>query len=170
MLAVLVINIDLDQDIQRRQRGRTMAGQRGDQLGAVNALHPVKMPGGQVGLVGLQVADQVPFQAQAGQLADLVHRFLHIVFTEGALPLRRQRGDRTGRLGFGHRQQPCRRPAGGRCQLRQLGLDRRQRTEGHVISSFRKEAILPPGDHSFQPTAIQGIQNTWISPNSWRSR
>ncbi len=71
------------------------------------------MAGHGLGLVRLQVADQVPFQRQVLQRLHLGQCLLHVVLAEGVLALRGQRGHGLGRLGLGHRQQAWVGPASG---------------------------------------------------------
>ncbi|CEE33316.1 hypothetical protein XAC1083_530039 [Xanthomonas citri pv. citri] len=139
MLAVLVVDVDLDQYIQRCAVVRAVTRQQRNQFGAVHRLHPIEALARQFGLVGLQVADQMPFQVQRTQLGDLGVGFLHVVFAKGALALRGQGGNGVGRLGLGDRQQPhvgtrvC-----GRCGVDGIEnlLQRRSR---HVAFRRRRE-------------------------------
>lgn len=47
----------------------------------------------------------MPFQSQRMQFGDLGLRFLHVVFAERALALRRQHGEGIRRPGLGHCEQ-----------------------------------------------------------------
>ena len=65
-LARLVVDIDLDQHIQRCHAGGTIAIQRFDQFFAVETLQPVEVRGNLTAFVRLQRADQMPFQGGIG--------------------------------------------------------------------------------------------------------
>ena len=87
--------LDLQADIERGQMGGALFGQTLRNFLPVNGVYPVKMLCHRFGFVALKGADKVPFQMfQPGgaQGDDLVHTFLHVVFTEGFLPATRQRG------------------------------------------------------------------------------
>ncbi|MNT06847.1 hypothetical protein D3C72_1415300 [compost metagenome] len=94
------------------------------------------MRGDRLGLVRLQVADQVPFQAQRLQFLHLGQRFLHVVFAERGLALRGKRSHGLGRLGLGHRQQARRWPPGGSGGVVQVAQDLGQGS-GHVTRSVQ---------------------------------
>ena len=57
-------------------------------------------------LVGLQLADEMPLQAEFAQGLDLGHGFLNVVFAESGLAFGRQGPHRLRRFGFRHRQKP----------------------------------------------------------------
>jgi len=106
--AGFVVDIDLDEHIQWRQRGRARGIQQRHQLGAIETFQPVEMPRDLAALVGLQRADQVPSQGQIGQFALLGQGLLHVVFAEVALPTGGEGAHGAGRPGLGHGEQSCR--------------------------------------------------------------
>ena len=65
---LLAVHVDLDQDIEWTKFGRPLIGQSADYLQSIDAFYPVEMLGNQAGLVGLNRADEVPFQFMAVQL------------------------------------------------------------------------------------------------------
>ena len=82
MLARLVVDVDLQQDVERRRRRGPVARERGDQLRPVHRLHPVEAARRDFGLVRLQVPDQVPLDAAAAWRLLFPPGFLHVVLAE----------------------------------------------------------------------------------------
>ena len=81
-------NIDLNADIQWRERVRSLGIEAFGDLQTVNAVHPVEVFGHGAALVGLQGADKVLFdivQTDFPGGLDLVDCLLDIGFTEASL-------------------------------------------------------------------------------------
>lgn len=83
------IDVDLQAHLQWRQMCRALLGQALGNFEAIDAVYPVKVLGHGAGFVALQRANAMPLQAikplQIVQLGHFVQRFLHVVFTKGAL-------------------------------------------------------------------------------------
>src|SRR5438445_2607012 len=115
-LARLVVDIDLDQYIERRRIFRPQAVQRRNQPGAIERLQPVEMLRDFARLVRLQRADHMPLDKGTElvkprpnhprpfkkKLALFAERFLHVVFAERALAQRGKLRDVRRRLGLAH--------------------------------------------------------------------
>ena len=155
---------------------RPLRVQRGDQLQAVQGLYPVEQGGRLAALVRLQVADEMPLQAESGQCADLGRGFLHVVLAEGALAGAGQPRHRVRRLRLRYRQQPRLWPVGLPGRVFDRLLERGQgigRLIHLAIVDFDGSAILPPEGCArlFQAAPSRAIgRGPWTSRNCWHSR
>ena len=128
-----VIDVDLDQHVQRWKIAGPLIAETASNLEPVHALDPVEPFGQGPCLVRLDGADEVPRQWQIGQRFLLGTGLIDIVFAEGALPEFGQRPNLAGIPGLADRQKLDRRgctigsPAGGfdaRLDLGEPGLQR----------------------------------------------
>jgi hypothetical protein len=53
-------NVDLDANIERRQRGGALGGEAFGNFQTFDGVHPIEVFGDQAGLVALQRADEMP--------------------------------------------------------------------------------------------------------------
>ena len=144
------LEVDLQADLQRRQRGGTGLAQTPRDLEPIDAVHPVEALGDEAGLVALDRSDEMPLDGQVLEALHLVERLLDIVLAECALP-GRPGGAQGGRgKGLAHRDQAhCRRIAAGRPRRGlDAGQDCLQRLcdRGHNARRFRAQdlpAIVP---------------------------
>ena len=79
----LGVDVDLDADVEV-PLGRGVQARR--DLGAVHRVDPLEVPGKVARLVGLNRADEVPSDVEIGERADLLDRFLGVVFAEMPQP------------------------------------------------------------------------------------
>src|SRR3989338_11158587 len=85
VLARVARDVDLDQRVDDRAPFLRQAREALRELEAVERVHPGEIAGDESGLVRLQVADEMPLEAAAGEVRDLGERLLHGAFAEGAL-------------------------------------------------------------------------------------
>ncbi len=96
--------------VDLEENGQLLAGlgggaiQEADELLAVHALHAVEVRGGELRLVRLQVADQLPAHLRRCGRA-FVHALLHAIFPHGGQPVARGVFDGGGRVALGHGEQ-----------------------------------------------------------------
>ena len=129
VFAGLARGIDLDKDIQRASFGLQTAVQSLGQAQAVQGLELAGKARHQLGLVGLQMADDRPAQiGEVLQSLPFAPGFLHLVFAQHAATRRMGQAQSVCGLGLAHRQQPhaARIPPGALAGSGHAGLHRRQ--------------------------------------------
>ena len=71
-----------------------MLCQCSDQLESIQCLHPVERNSCLLRFVGLQVADEMPFQPESAQCLDFRQGFLYVIFAKRLLATSRHGGNR----------------------------------------------------------------------------
>ncbi len=116
----VVVQADLDEAVQRSASGAFPFGSHGlgegaGELQPVHGVHSVGVLHHRLGLVALQLADEVPAKAEVGQCGGLVGGFLVPVFADVGDAEGSEPPDVVGGVEFGDDDQPGRGilPAGG---------------------------------------------------------
>ena len=105
MLAGLIADIDLNADLQGRQRFRALLGKPFGDFQTIDRMHPGKRFSHGTRLVALQGADKMPFQPKPRQFRRFADAFLYVIFSEASLARSRSSTNRLGRPGFADSQQ-----------------------------------------------------------------
>ncbi len=98
-------DIDLQQDIQRRQVFRPLLVQALRDFGALDGMHPGKVFSKCASFVGLDRADEMPNDVGIGYGCDFAKPFLKIVFAKVQLARVTRDAHAFRRLGFAGREQ-----------------------------------------------------------------
>ena len=94
----LVVDVDLDQYVERVGIDGALIRQALRDFGAIEGLHPLKVVGDIARLVRLDRADEMPLQLQVTQRVDFRQRIVQVVLAELGDSTRRCRSNRVGRL------------------------------------------------------------------------